>query len=56
MSADISDDENITSQEFDKENSLECDMFGEENGLDSDMSDKEHQNLGENHVLSSNPH
>jgi hypothetical protein len=50
MSADMSDDENITSQEFDAENSLECDMSGEENGLDSDMSDEENQNLGENHM------
>ena len=40
MSADMPDDENITSQEFDEENSLKCDMSGEENGLDSDMSDK----------------
>uniref|UniRef100_A0A2N9G2Z7 Myb/SANT-like domain-containing protein n=1 Tax=Fagus sylvatica TaxID=28930 RepID=A0A2N9G2Z7_FAGSY len=37
-------------QEFDEENSLECDMSGEENGLDSDMSDEENQNLGENHM------
>ena len=56
MSVDMSDDENVTSQEFDEENSLECDMSGEENGLDFDMSDEENQNLGENHVLSSKPH
>uniref|UniRef100_A0A2N9IWU0 DDE Tnp4 domain-containing protein n=1 Tax=Fagus sylvatica TaxID=28930 RepID=A0A2N9IWU0_FAGSY len=50
MSADMSDDENITSQEFDEENFLECDMFGEENGLDSDMSVEYEQNSGENHM------
>ncbi len=56
MSVDMSDDENVTSLEFDEENSLECDMSGEENGLDFDMSNEENQNLGENHVLSSKPH
>ena len=50
MFADMSDDENITSQEFDEENSLECDMSGEENGLDSDMFDEENQNLRENYM------
>uniref|UniRef100_A0A2N9HR41 Myb/SANT-like domain-containing protein n=1 Tax=Fagus sylvatica TaxID=28930 RepID=A0A2N9HR41_FAGSY len=40
----------LDTQEFDEENSLECDMSGEENGLDSDMSDEENQNLGENHM------
>jgi hypothetical protein len=50
MSADMSDDENITSQEFDEENSLKCDMSGEENGLDSDMSDEKNKNLGKNHM------
>jgi hypothetical protein len=50
MSADMSDDENITSQEFDEENSLESDMSGEENELDSDMSDEDNQNSKENHM------
>ena len=59
----MSDNENITSQEFDEENSLECDMSSEENGLDFDMSgeeseldsvmsDEENQNSGENHISS----
>ena len=63
MSVDMSDNENITSQEFDEENSLECDMSSEENGLDFDMSgeeseldsvmsDEENQNSGENHISS----
>ena len=39
----MSDDENITSQEFDEENSLESDVSGEENELDSDMSDEENE-------------
>jgi hypothetical protein len=43
------DDENITSQEFDEENSFECDMTGEENGLDYDMSDEEN-NLRQHHM------
>ena len=50
ISADMSDDENITSQEFDEENSLESDMSGEENELDSDMSDEDNQNSKENHM------
>ena len=56
MSVNMSDNENITSQEFDEENSLESEVSGEENELDSDMSDEDNQNSGENHVLSSKPH
>ena len=50
MSADMSDDENITSQEFDEENSLKYDMSGEENGLDSDMFAEDKQNSRENYM------
>ena len=50
MSTNMSDDENITSQEFDEENSLKYDMSGEENGLDSDMFAEDKQNSRENYM------
>ena len=50
MSTNMSDDENITSQEFDEENSLKYDMSREENGLDFDMFAEDKQNSGENYM------